>query len=223
MDFKYPAEKNSEKANKKKLILESALKAYTAQGIAHATVRQIADIAGIGKSTIFDYFQSKEALQDAAFHFLISGIAEGHLKLHELAERDPVLALNLYIDSVIQSALNEPHTLLLISQYTLGILLRTDNFEVAKEQYGHRMHSITQELMDEFRFILTKGIAMNQFHPTAHIPLEGLLYTIGALIREIQAQAFLKSKEELTNICNVIKETIFKLLGTAEIAKSQEE
>ena len=223
MDIKPPSTKNSGNSNKKKLILEAARKAYATHGLTHATVRQISDIAGIGKSTIFEYFQSKEELQDAVFHFLISGMAEGHMKLHELAERDPVLALNQYIDSAIQTALNEPTTLLLISQYSLGILLKTDNFEAAKEQYSQRMYSVMQELTDEFRFILTKGIALNLIHPSVDIPMEGLIYTIGALIREIQAQAFLNSEKELSHVCNVIKDTILKLLGVAEIAKPQEE
>ena len=215
---KSPAESGG-KQDKEMLILEAALKAYATHGIAHATTRQIADIAGIGKSTIFEYFQSKEELQNAALRHLMAGMTEGHQKLHQLAASDPLKALGFYIDSAIQIALHNPAALLLISQYSLSILLKADQFEMAKEQYSQKMHSVMQDTTDEFRFILERGIAMKAFHPAGDLPVEGLVYIIGALIREIQAQAFLKGKEELSRTCEVIKATIFRLLGIAEATK----
>lgn len=210
---KNPSIETSGTRDKETAILKAALKAFAAYGMAEATTRQIADIAGIGKSTIYEYFQSKEELQSAAFQYLMSGVLEGHLKMHQLAEKDPACALVHYMDSAIQTALEEPSTLLLISQYSLGTLLKADRFETAKEQYGQKMHDVMQDLMDEFRFIIQKGMETKVFHPQANMPVDGLAYTVCALIREIQAQAFLQSNVGLKQTCSVIKETVMKLLG----------
>ncbi len=212
LDMNPSIETNGTK-DKETAILQAALKAYAAFGMANATTRQIADIAGIGKSTIYEYFQSKEELQTAAFQYLMEGMLKGHLQMHQLAEQDPASALVHYVDSAIQTAMNEPATLLLITQYSLGSLLKADRFETAKEQYEQRLHDIMKDLTDEFRFIIQKGMETKVFHPQADMPVSGLAYTVCALIREIQAQAFLQSKVELAATSSVIKETVLKLLG----------
>lgn len=194
-------------------ILQAALKAYSAYGIAETTTRQIAEIAGIGKSTIYEYFKNKDELLNASFHYLMAGMIESHRTIHEIAQQDPVCALNSYLDSAIKMSLSEPSTLLLISQYSLSILLKTDQFETAKNEYSKKMYPIMQSLTDEFRFIISSGIEKKMFHLAIDLEIEGLVYTICALIREIQAQAFLQNKDDLAKTCIVIKNTIFELLG----------
>lgn len=205
------------KPDKKTEILQAALKAFSTYGIAETTTRQIAETAGIGKSTIYEYFKSKDELLDAAFHYLISGMTEGHRAIHEMALQDPAGALNSYIENAIRMSINEPSALLLISQYSLGILLNTDQFETARNEYREKMYPVMQNLTDEFRFIITTGIEKNIFHPAAGLNTEGLIYTICALIREIQAQAFLQNKDDLLKTCAVIKNTIFTLLGIQNV------
>jgi AcrR family transcriptional regulator len=212
----HPTSEVKETKNKETAILQAALKAYAAYGMAEATTRQIAEIAGIGKSTIYEYFKSKEELQNAAFQFLMEGMLMGHQQIHKLAEQDPASALVHYVDSAIQTALHEPVTLLLISQYSLGSLLKADRFETVKKQYEHKMYDVMKDLTNELCCIIKKGIEKKVFHPQADMPLEGLVYTVCALIREIQAQAFLQDKSELTHTCSVIKKTVIRLLGIAE-------
>lgn len=204
---------NNEKLSKEETILKAALKAYFAYGMNEATTRQIADIAGIGKSTIYEYFKSKEELLNASFSYLLNGMKKGHNKIHSMVESDPLSAMNFYLDNAINTAINDPSTLLLISQYSLGILLKTNRLEIAKSEYREKMHPVMQSLIDEFRFIISNGIEKNVFHPEAGLSTDGLVYTVCALIREIQAQAFLQDKDELSRTCSVIKDTVYKLLG----------
>jgi AcrR family transcriptional regulator len=212
LDMNPPVEAHGTK-DKEAAILQAALKAYASYGMAEATTRQIAGIAGIGKSTIYEYYKSKEELQSAAFRYLMEGTLKGHRQMHQLAERDPASALVHYVDSAIETALNEPATLLLISQYSLGSLLKADRFETIKEQYEQKMYDVMKDLTDEFRFIIQMGMEKKVFHPQADMPVDGLAYTVCALIREIQAQAFLQSRPELIQTCSVIKEMVIKLLG----------
>lgn len=51
--------------------------------------------------------------------------------------------------------------------------------------------------------------------PAINIGIDKLIYTILALIREIQAQAFIQDGSELKDTCEALKETIFKILGIA--------
>ena len=213
------AARSSVKPDKEIAIIRAALKSYTKYGIAHTTTRQIAEQAGIGKSTIFEYFKSKEELRNAAFQYLMEGMEEGHRQMHQLAQKDPVSALSAYFDSATRTALHEPATLLLISQYSLGFLLKADQFETAKKQYNEKMHAVMQNLTDEFRFIILSGIEKNVFHPAEDITTEGLVYVICALIREIQAQAFLQNQDNLSHTCSIIKQTALRLLGVVPISE----
>lgn len=201
------------KSTKEIEILQAALKAYSAYGIAETTTRQIAEVAGIGKSTIYEYFKNKDELLNASFHYLMAGMTESHQKIHEIAQQDPVCALTCYLDSAVKMSISEPSTLLLISQYSLGILLKSNQFETAKNEYHNKMYPIMQSLTYEFSFIISSGIEKKVFHPAINLEVEGLVYTICALIREIQAQAFLQDKDDLLRTCTVIKNTIFVLLG----------
>ncbi|RKY95395.1 MAG: hypothetical protein DRQ06_03770, partial [Candidatus Hydrothermota bacterium] len=47
---------------KKRQIQRAALLAFSRKGYHRTTMRDIADFAGIGKSTIYEYFDSKEEL-----------------------------------------------------------------------------------------------------------------------------------------------------------------
>jgi len=204
---------NNDEDSKEKIILQAALKAFAIYGIGAATTRQIAEIAGIGKSTIYEYFKNKEELLKASFHYLMSNMNESHREIHEIALKDPVLALNCYLDSAIQISINEPSTLLLITQYTLSNLMKTNEFETTKSEYQKQMYPVMEDLIDEFRYIISNGIEKKVFHPTAGLTTEGLVYTVCALIREIQAQAFLQNREDLLKTTSIIKETVLKLLG----------
>ena len=48
--------------DRKKLILESALENFIEDGYDRATIQDIANKAGVGKGTIYEYFSSKEEL-----------------------------------------------------------------------------------------------------------------------------------------------------------------
>ncbi len=64
------------RGEKRPLILEAATELFAEQGFAAVTVAEIADRAGIGKGTVYEYFSSKDELLFAVFEWMNEGIAQ---------------------------------------------------------------------------------------------------------------------------------------------------
>ena len=77
-----PAEKR--KLKKRKVILEAATKIFAQNGYSDSKMSDIADEAGVSKGTMYNYFNSKEALFSELFYKEVSHSAS----LDEIAEMD---------------------------------------------------------------------------------------------------------------------------------------
>ncbi|MCB5196271.1 TetR/AcrR family transcriptional regulator [Deefgea salmonis] len=75
---------NNDKMNsaKRQQILDGARRVFIELGFAHSSVEKIAKAAGVAKGTIYNYFDSKEAL----FVALIAGECAGETQLPTLAQ-----------------------------------------------------------------------------------------------------------------------------------------
>ena len=62
--------KTAARGEKRPLILQAATEVFAEQGFAAVTVAEIADHAGIGKGTVYEYFSSKEELLFAVFAWM---------------------------------------------------------------------------------------------------------------------------------------------------------
>jgi TetR/AcrR family fatty acid metabolism transcriptional regulator len=63
------------RGEKRPLILRAATEVFAKQGFNSVTVADIADHAGIGKGTVYEYFSSKDELLFAVFEWMNEGIA----------------------------------------------------------------------------------------------------------------------------------------------------
>lgn len=59
--------------HKKENIITAAISVFSKSGYAGARISDVAQKAGIGKGTVYEYFQSKEALFFATFEYLMEG------------------------------------------------------------------------------------------------------------------------------------------------------
>jgi TetR/AcrR family fatty acid metabolism transcriptional regulator len=75
--------KTAARGEKRPLILQAATEVFAEQGFASVTVAEIADRAGIGKGTVYEYFSSKDELLFAVFEWINEGIFE---RIHTLLE-----------------------------------------------------------------------------------------------------------------------------------------
>ena len=63
-----------DKEAKRKHILRSAMRVFAEKGVANTKMTDIAQAAGIGKGTIYEYFASREELFESAFEYLLRKI-----------------------------------------------------------------------------------------------------------------------------------------------------
>jgi len=83
--------------------LDAALKVFSDQGFAAAKMADIANAAGVGKGTIYEYYQSKEDLFFAVFRWYVDEVvASGMLDAARL-EGDEADRLRAFLDSAVNS------------------------------------------------------------------------------------------------------------------------
>jgi len=73
------------RGEKRPLILRAATEVFSERGFAAVTVAEIADHAGIGKGTVYEYFSSKDELLFAVFEWMNQGIAQ---RIRDLLNED---------------------------------------------------------------------------------------------------------------------------------------
>lgn len=72
------------RGEKRPVILRAATEVFAEQGFAAVTVAEIAERAGIGKGTVYEYFSSKEELLVAVFDWMNEAIFE---RIHALLDQ----------------------------------------------------------------------------------------------------------------------------------------
>jgi AcrR family transcriptional regulator len=92
-------------AVRSKLII-TAIELFSRQGIAGVTVEQIADAADVGKGTIYNYFDTKEAIVVA---FMLDTERKVQSKLHRLAKSSDDLTSILTDFLLFQFRLKQRH------------------------------------------------------------------------------------------------------------------
>lgn len=65
-----------DKKKKREKILEAAVKVFSKKGRTATKISDIAEEAGIGKGTIYEYFQSKDEVFSASFHYFMEKLEE---------------------------------------------------------------------------------------------------------------------------------------------------
>lgn len=87
-----------DKEEKRHLILEAAIKVFAKFGLPNTKMIHIAEAAGIGKGTIYEYFKSKEELAIAAFNVFMK---ETQIQIAKKLKKieDPKEKLHAYIIS----------------------------------------------------------------------------------------------------------------------------
>jgi TetR/AcrR family fatty acid metabolism transcriptional regulator len=75
-------------AGKRQAILEAAGKVFAASGYEGSSIRDIARAAGVADGTIYNYFESKQALAEALVDGLVAALAEAESRPLGLDDAD---------------------------------------------------------------------------------------------------------------------------------------
>lgn len=95
-----------DKDQKKKIILGAAVTVFSRKGTAAARIADIAEEAGIGKGTIYEYFSSKEEIFTTCFEYFMNEINTAVMEQIYMVG-DPLAKFSAFFDAWI-TALSSP-------------------------------------------------------------------------------------------------------------------
>ncbi len=170
-------------------------------GMKNLTVAQVAKAAGIGKGTIYEYFENKD---DIIFEIINIHIEEHHKKFLKEVEKLKTIRekIELFFEFVLSE---EPDLVRRFNGYKefLSIVLSDDNTSM-KEFNCNKNEFFRGELVK----IFAQGIASGELREESLELADGILtYQKGLTIRKM-SQANFDAREDFEKFIN----TIFKLL-----------
>jgi len=148
-----------DKEARRKDIALAAIELFAERGFESTSIRQIAEAAGIGKGSIYEYFESKEVL---ILHSITvwMGMMEAAIQQQVHGIEDPVERLRAYVRHSMQTFLADDR----IVRVAIAMFQMLLADETASSTYG-----ITREMFLGFRKaivdILLDGVSRKMFRP----------------------------------------------------------
>ncbi len=170
-------------------------------GIRKLTVAQAAKTAGIGKGTIYEYFENKD---DIVFEIINISIEEYHaefLQTIQNVETTKEKIFHFFKFVLDDSDENMKH----FNGYKeyLSVVLGEENQEMKK--YNDTCHIFFKE---QLKNIIEEGIAKNELIPQAMNFIDGLLVFEKGLVLQKMTQ----KNVDVTTICKIFMNNLFDLL-----------
>lgn len=167
------APKIVDKSEKKNQILRAAIGVFANTGLANTKMTQIAQAAGIGKGTIYEYFKSKDELFWMAFEIFTEemGILIERKLLHT---EDPVEQLRIYITAWGEMLGNDFRDFA-----NMLIEIWAESMRKGQDKGRARMQEMYHQYRLQIMDILDRGMASGQFKPMNTTAVASMI--IGAL------------------------------------------
>lgn len=186
------------KEKKKQQILEAAIRVFAKLGLPNTKMLHIAEAAGIGKGTIYEYFESKEDLFIAAFNVFMN---ESKLKIDKMLRSvdDPQEKLRMYFQGwseFMDSDLIEFADIML-DMWAEGIRHGQQKIDLKAMYEAYR-----SQIID----ILEEGIRLKRFKPmNTTIVSSVIIGTLdGLLIQWVMDKDIYSFKEAMSALENII-------------------
>jgi TetR/AcrR family fatty acid metabolism transcriptional regulator len=145
-----------DKEEKKRAILSAAIKVFSEKGISDTRMIDIADYAGVGKGTLYEYFSSKEDIFEEGFLFWLNEM-ETEISKQILEVSDPRQKLRIFITTNVATfEENADLAGIMFDFWAMG--LRKDKDRQASliksiyENYIETLSQFIEEGIDEGRF-----------------------------------------------------------------------
>ena len=173
--------------NKRQRIIEAALKVFAEVGVSNGKIATIAEKAGIGKGTVYEYFSSKEDVFAAVFEVFIQKMMAGYNALIQ-QDMDPVEKIELILDYTYDffdeslSGENSADWLIFLEIFLQGY--RDETHGGSKLSFKNILH----DLYRMFRPLIDDGISRGAFKP---LDAEHVTFIIFAAIDGIGLHYFI--------------------------------
>ena len=93
------------RTGKQRAILEAALQVFAEKGVAGTKIAEVAQRAGVGKGTIYEYYRSKEDLFFAVFEKYVDDLVSGSMVEISRIGGNAIQRLHVLLDAVFRSTL----------------------------------------------------------------------------------------------------------------------
>jgi AcrR family transcriptional regulator len=185
------------KIAKTKEIAQAALAVFSTSGYALASIEQIAQQAGIGKSTVYEYYKTKEELFLAA---IMEGAADWIADLEEIGREtsDPEqrlgLIAELYLESCQEDRKGTRMFLEVINQTCLQGGIFYDRPHLIRELHQRIVRVMVGYLLDGVsRGQLNPGIARN----AEKICINFMAFLDGILMHGLIEEGYIDAREQI--------------------------
>ncbi|NQT27138.1 TetR/AcrR family transcriptional regulator [candidate division KSB1 bacterium] len=189
-----------DKQEKREQIIKAAVHVFASLGLPNTKMVQIAEAAGIGKGTIYEYFKNKDELFIAAYHsFIVEFGTHINQKLESL--QDPTEKLKGYFEGWIEMLDSDflQFADIILDMWAQGLRLKEndDSFHLG-EMYRQYRIQITA--------ILDEGIRQGKFKSVnTTITSSIIIGTLdGLLIQWIMDKNIYQLKEAILQLSDII-------------------
>lgn len=148
-----------DKKEKRAEIARIALGLFAEHGLESTSISQVAQAAGMGKGTIYEYFDSKTELIYAALLSWTDGVAQGVEQLLGPIT-DPVQQLRAFARASVEPVIQDPRL--------VHLMLSATHLLLHDERFAHR-HNVMQEMSlgyrEALKGVLLRGVDQGVFRP----------------------------------------------------------
>ena len=189
-----------DKEEKKTRILEVAIRLFARLGLPNTKMMAIAEAAGIGKGTIFEYFKSKEDLFFAAFNAYVKGI-EARIARRLRRIVDPVEKLRAYFTAWLDLCESE-----LIEFADIMLDFWAEGLRSHKDRVEFDLSSMYQRYRAQIIQILDEGIQQKKFKPVDTIVTSSIIIGTldGLMIQWFMDRDLYRIREAIEQLSNII-------------------
>ena len=165
-----------DKEKRRKEIALATLEIFSEKGFEATSISQVAELAGIGKGTIYEYFGSKEELILSAIKAWVETVQSEVEKRMEGID-DPVERLRMYAHSVIAAcAFNKRAIRSFIAM--LEIVLKDDESRPQSHLISGTMHGFCEMIAG----ILRDGVSQGIFLPEVSVDADKIAINLLAYL-----------------------------------------
>ncbi len=181
-----------DKRAKRKEILKAALKVFARSGLSNFKMIEIADAAGVGKGTLYEYFPSKTDLIVGCFGDMVEDWAAYAGAQMEQAG-DPLSQVRTVVSSTFEYFLNQPERVeAMFDFYAMGIPRRDGKPALIE------MGPLYGEMIAQLGRTIQAGIDAGQFRPVnADLAASVILAAVDGLFFQIALQVVRFDDKEL--------------------------
>ncbi|MBN1372347.1 MAG: helix-turn-helix transcriptional regulator [Anaerolineaceae bacterium] len=167
-------------------VFRAALPVMTQKGFSATSMREIADAAGIGKSTLYDYFRTKDEVLLFAIEEAMDSMYSGALEIRNR----PLPA----IEKLYAIMKQELDTILQNKEFFMQIMVEAQKLGMHSQQRIIQMRYTYQDLI---RSVIEQGVTEGSFRKVNSLLVARIL--IGAMSHVVYATRPTGSPEEMLN------------------------